>query len=1044
MAIASARSLRRWGGHLTKPASYCCSFLGEMFLLLASLASLGTITGCAGLVSGNTTGSPPSTLIITNVQAPSDTTSTSQIVWTTNVAANSAVNYGTTTSYGSSTSIDSTMVTNHQLTVSSLAAGTTYYYQVSSTDSKGNHGQSGGHTFKTAGFSLSGTISPAAGGNGATLTLSGAASTTTTADSLGNYIFSGLPNGTYTVAPSHAGFTFIPSSQSMTVSGANVTGVNFTDNAAAVAPTITTQPGNQAVTAGQTATFTVVATGTAPLSYQWQKNGVNIAGATSTSYTMPATTTADSGASLAAVVSNTAGTVTSAAATLTVNAAAVAPTIATQPVNQTVTAGQTATFTVVATGSAPLSYQWQKNGVNIAGATSAGYTTPATTTADSGASLAAGVSNTAGTVTSAAATLTVNPAPVAPTITTQPGNQTVTAGQTATFAVVAAGTSPLSYQWRKNGANIAGATAASYTTPATATTDSGSTFAVVASNTAGTATSAAATLMVNPAPAPGIQVSSTSLNFGNGVVGSTLSQVLIITNTGTATLSITQVTETGSAFFTVSGFSLPLNVNAGQQTTITVAFLPTSVGAASGNISIVSNAPGSPLAISLSGTSVAPTFLVGANPTSLNFGNVNVGSTSSLSVMLTNNGNSNVTISSVTVTGTGFSASGVATGTILAPNQSITLNVAFAPTAAGSATGSVSVVSNATNSPATVTLAGSGQPATLTTQWISGFYAAGNGVLPIANIPWSKYTHVIHFCATPGASGTLAMAYLTQTEINQIVPAAHAAGKKVIVCIGDAPGGNMLDATSPTNLAAFIANIVSFVNSNGYDGVDFDWEHNVSVTQYENLFSQLRTAFGTSKLILTDTGNWSSLPTVAAASYANIDQINVMCYDMDIGSPFSWHNDALFQNGDTSKMTCDWRVRAFTSLGVPNSKIGLGIPFYGRQSNGCTAPLVSGCSQVGYQPYRSIVTNATWWNGGANVRWDSTYSADYLSVSSTNQFISYNGTASLQATVNWQKAQGFGGFMTFTVDYEYLSGQTGDARYPLSTTLCNDVFGTCP
>src|SRR4029077_7743916 len=161
--------------------------------------------------------------------------------------------------------------------------------------------------------------------------------------------------------------------------------------------------------------------------------------------------TSDSGSTFDVVVSNTAGTVTSAAATLTVNPAPVAPTITTQPANQTVTAGQTATFAAVATGTAPLSYQWQKNGGNIAGATATSYTTPATTTTDSGSTFRLIVSNTAGTVTSAAATLTVNPAPVAPSITTQPGNQTVTAGQTATFTAVATGSAPLSYQWQKNG-----------------------------------------------------------------------------------------------------------------------------------------------------------------------------------------------------------------------------------------------------------------------------------------------------------------------------------------------------------------------------------------------------------------------------------------------------------------------------------------------------------------------------------------------------------------------------------------------------------------
>jgi hypothetical protein len=272
----------------------------------------------------------------------------------------------------------------------------------------------------------------------------------------------------------------------------------LTVNPAPVAPAITTQPVNQTVTAGQTATFAAAATGTGPLNYQWQKNGANITGATSSNYTTPTTTTADSGAAFRVVVSNTAGTATSNAASLTVNSAAVAPAIAAQPLNQTVTAGQAATFSVTATGTAPLGYQWQKNGANIAGATSSSYTTPATTTADSGSTFRAVVTNSAGTATSNAATLTVNVAIVAPVILTQPSNQTVTAGQAATFSVSATGTAPLSYQWQKNGANISGATSASYTTPATTTSDSGSMFDVVVSNTAGSATSNAATLTVNP------------------------------------------------------------------------------------------------------------------------------------------------------------------------------------------------------------------------------------------------------------------------------------------------------------------------------------------------------------------------------------------------------------------------------------------------------------------------------------------------------------------------------------------------------------------
>jgi hypothetical protein len=170
---------------------------------------------------------------------------------------------------------------------------------------------------------------------------------------------------------------------------------------------ITAQPTNQSVSLGQAATFTVAASGSAPITYQWQKNAATISGATAASYTTPPAAVADSGAMFSVVVSNAMGSVASNAAKLTVNAANAAPTITTQPASQTVAAGQTATFTVVASGAATLTYQWQKNGTNIAGATSASYTTPVTTIADSGEQFQVTVSNAQGSVVSASATLTV-------------------------------------------------------------------------------------------------------------------------------------------------------------------------------------------------------------------------------------------------------------------------------------------------------------------------------------------------------------------------------------------------------------------------------------------------------------------------------------------------------------------------------------------------------------------------------------------------------------------------------------------------------------
>src|SRR6202790_3993349 len=456
------------------------------------------------------------------------------------------------------------------------------------------------------------------------------------------------------------------------------------------APSITTQPANQTVTATQTATVTVVASGTAPLSYQWLKNGANVAGATSSSYTTLLTTTADNGSTFDVVVSNTAGTATSNAATLTVNAASVVPTITTQPVSQAVTAGQTATFSVVATGTTPLSYQWLKNGANIAGATSSSYTTPATTAADGGSTFNVVLSNTAGTATSNAATLTVNAAPVAPTITTQPANQTVTAGQTATFTVVASGTAPLSYQWQKNVANIAGATSSSYTTPATTSFDNGARFTVVVSNSTGSVTSSAATLTVNAAPvAPSITTQPLSQTVTGGQTAA-----FSVTATGASPLGY-QWSKNGTA---ISGaisasYTTPptTTTDNGAQFTVVVS---NSVGSVTSNAGTL--------------TVNAATYLLNANPTTINFGNVNTGSSSSLSVTLTNSGNSSMTISSVNFTGAGFTANGVPAGTILNAGRSATLTVSFAPAGAGSVTGNVSVASNATNSPTLISVSGSG------------------------------------------------------------------------------------------------------------------------------------------------------------------------------------------------------------------------------------------------------------------------------------------------------------------------------------------------
>ena len=265
-------------------------------------------------------------------------------------------------------------------------------------------------------------------------------------------------------------------------------------------PAIVTPPANQTVTVGQVATFSVVASGTAPLSYQWKKAGTNITGATSVSFATSTTTISDNGSTFSVTVSNTAGNVTSSAATLTVNPTAIS--ITTQPASQTVTVGQSANLTVVASGGTPpYSYQWKKGSTNVGtNAGSYSITSAQLTDAGSYSVVITDSSPTPQNLTSSAVTLTVNPTTLL--IATQPTSQTVTVGQAVSFTVVASGgTLPYSYQWKKGTTNV-GTNASAYSLAIAQLSDAGSYTVVVtdSSPTPQNQTSSAASLTVNPVP----------------------------------------------------------------------------------------------------------------------------------------------------------------------------------------------------------------------------------------------------------------------------------------------------------------------------------------------------------------------------------------------------------------------------------------------------------------------------------------------------------------------------------------------------------------
>src|SRR6267142_2429150 len=606
------------------------------------------------------------------------------------------------------------------------------------------------------------------------------------------------------------------------------------NSAAGVAPSITAQPTSQTVTAGQTATFSVAATGTAPLTYQWKKNSVAISGANSPSYTTTATTSSDNGAQFTAAISNAVGTVSSNAATLIVN---VPPSITAQPTSQSVTAGQTATFSVTATGTAPLSYQWQKNGTAIGGANSASYTTPTTTIGDNGAQFTVAVSNRAGTSTSSAASLTVNPLMPTAAYAFNEGSGTTTAdasgngnmgtligptwttagrygnalssngtnayaeaansnslnpGTAATFSawvnVLAANadissvinkwsqtiddeylfgldsSNRLTFAWQTTGGNVWGPPSYyivsgnaqvplstwTYVTvvrngPAisfyingnldaafSAAADANpfrsgiNTLRIGGQNRGGTARVLNGTVdevrMYNQALTPAQIQSDLSTPISTpavppSITAQPVSQTVVVGQS--ATFSVAAV---GSAPLNYQWYKGGNSISAANSASYTTPATITSDNGAQFTV-VVSNSVGNLTsgAATLTVNAAVATYLLGASPASLSFGDVSTSASSTLPVTLTNSGNSDVAISNITVSGAGFNASGVPAGTTLTPGQTTTLNVTFAPAATGSVTGSVTATSNATNSPTTISLSGNGvqQTSSAFPAWVS-------------------------------------------------------------------------------------------------------------------------------------------------------------------------------------------------------------------------------------------------------------------------------------------------------------------------------------
>lgn len=353
------------------------------------------------------------------------------------------------------------------------------------------------------------------------------------------------------------GFTFFTDVPAPT---ASVLRTKIDGQTAVGSPSITTQPETQSAAVGGSVTFSVAATGDAPLAYQWLKDDAEIPGANGATYTV-ANVQAASAGNYVVTVTNAVGAVSSNIAALIVTG--LPPLITTPLAPQTVPAGSNVTFTVGATGSPTLTYQWRKDTLPLPGATLASLTLT-DVQAGNGGLYDVIVTNSVNSAASGPVLLTVTPA--GPTIVTQPLAQTVTGGTVVTFTVGARGTAPLTYQWRKGGVPladggiVAGSGSATLTLTGVGAGDSGS-YDVVVTNALNAAASASALLTVNAA--------TITWNFGPDAAGATAnptSGLPVDVTGGTLTQGnnngTTPLLTTTSVSPTASGFSGGVNAGA--------------------------------------------------------------------------------------------------------------------------------------------------------------------------------------------------------------------------------------------------------------------------------------------------------------------------------------------------------------------------------------------------------------------------------------------------------------------------------------------------
>jgi hypothetical protein len=309
----------------------------------------------------------------------------------------------------------------------------------------------------------------------------------------------------------------------------------------------------------------------------------------------------------------------------------------------------------------------------------------------------------------------------------------------------------------------------------------------------------------------------TGLRFGTIVIGQSETQPVTLTNSGSSSVTISGMNSNVVAF-KVTNLSFPYTLAAGASTSINVTFTPTAKGFVGQAITFASNASNKSLTLLVAGVGVTSESLT-PSPTSLSFGNVAVGASSTLPVVLTNSGSTYVVFAQAQTSGTGYTLSGATLPTILAPKQTLTLNVTFTPQSSGASSGSVVSPNGGLSLP----LSGTG------TSTSAGQLVPSPASLSFGNVNvGSSETETLTLSAS-GASVTIASAASSSSQFalqGATFPVTVAAGQSVTYNVAFTPKSN----GSTTGSLSFSSNASTSQTLESMTGVGTTQQYNVSLS----------------------------------------------------------------------------------------------------------------------------------------------------------------------------------------------------------------------